>query len=473
MKKIFFNIVSELKELDVISKASLVYVFVGFFQKAISVISGPIFTRILSQEDYGMFCTYNSWYELIGVLATLSLCSGVYNNGLLENENDRDQYTFSMLILSNIASGTVALIGIILWDKIHFLINLPPKLLLIMMISYIFSPAFTFWNTRQRFEYKYIIPCAVTILSTILAVGNSIIITWNSKDSCKLINKIYSEKIILLIFWIGAYLYISYKAKFKIKMEYWKYSLKFNLPLIPHYLSNYVLSSADRLMIANLINTSSAAIYSVAYSVAFLVQIFWQSVNGAILPLTYESIKANQESEIQKRVIPFLGLYGMMCVLIAFAAPEIMLIFAPYSYLQGIYIIPILSMGVFMTGLYCLFANVEFYYKATRMIAFNSIFSASLNIVLNYVFIKWFGFIAAAYTTVVCYFVQTLLHYINYRRVSSKIYNEKIMLSICIIVFAGCISCIPLYTFKLIRYIILISFLWMCIQNRKRLLEKL
>jgi O-antigen/teichoic acid export membrane protein len=462
---------NKFKKLDIVVKASLAYVLVGFIQKGISLISGPIFTRILSQTDYGLFSAYNSWYELIGVIAMLSLSAGVYNNGLLEFEDDRDAFTFSLLILSNVSTVIVLICGLIRKDYTVEIIGLPQNLLLIMVISYFFSPALIFWTTRQRYEYKYIKPCIVTVASTVIAVGFSIVITSISAESEKLFNKVWSEKGILLIFWVTAYVYIAYKAKFKLKIEYWKYALKFNLPLIPHYLSNYILNSIDRVMILNLVDSVSAAIYSVAYSAAFLIQIFWQSVNSAILPITYESIKNNQENDIESRTLPFLAIYGGLCVFVAFIAPELMAFLAPESYHEGIYLIPIMVMGVFLTGLYCLFANVEFYYKSTKFIALNSILSATLNIILNYFFIIKFGYMAAAYTTVLSYLLQTILHYINYRRVSRRIYDEKKILFVTFAVFGGCILCIPLYTHTIVRYVILVVIVILVFVNRNKLIN--
>ena len=55
--------------------------------------------------------------------------------------------------------------------------------------------------------------------------------------------------------------------------QFWKYALLFNLPLIPHYLSQVVLSSADRIMIERMCGASEAGIYSLAFK---RLRVGWQ-----------------------------------------------------------------------------------------------------------------------------------------------------------------------------------------------------
>ena len=56
-----------------------------------------------------------------------------------------------------------------------------------------------------------------------------------------------------------------------IQKKYWKYALAFNIPLIPHYLSNYVLSQSDRVMIGKMVGNDKAALYSVAYTISTMM----------------------------------------------------------------------------------------------------------------------------------------------------------------------------------------------------------
>ena len=59
-----------------------------------------------------------------------------------------------------------------------------------------------------------------------------------------------------------------------------------------------------------------------------------------------------------------------------------------------------------------------------------------LNIILNYFFIKLYGFIAAGYTTLFCYIFYSVVHYIFMRKIQKenlenvKVYNPMIIIGI-------------------------------------------
>lgn len=83
-------------------KASMAFMIVNFMQKGISFLTAPIFTRLLSTEEYGQVTIYLSWVDLIGIFAMLGLYNNVFYNGITEFKTDKKRFTFSMLSLANI-----------------------------------------------------------------------------------------------------------------------------------------------------------------------------------------------------------------------------------------------------------------------------------------------------------------------------------------------------------------------------------
>ena len=73
--------------------------------------------------------------------------------------------------------------------------------------------------------------------------------------------------------------------------KYWKYAILFNLPLIPHYLSQIVLNSADRIMISSMVGESEAGIYSLAYSLSSIMTLFNTALMQTLNPWIYKKIK--------------------------------------------------------------------------------------------------------------------------------------------------------------------------------------
>lgn len=72
------------------------FLICSFFQKAISAISTPIFTRLLSNDEYGKFSVYTSWQSIIGIFVTLNLFYGVYTSGLVKFKEKRVEFISAM-----------------------------------------------------------------------------------------------------------------------------------------------------------------------------------------------------------------------------------------------------------------------------------------------------------------------------------------------------------------------------------------
>ena len=125
------------------------------------------------------------------------------------------------------------------------------------------------------------------------------------------------------------------------------------------------------------------------------------------------------------------------------------------------WVIPPVAAGAFFMFLYPLFGSIEFYYEENRYIMAASLVVAVINIVLHYIFINMFGFIAAAYTTLACYILFSLCHYyfmirtLRKRNIRIKIYDIKPLLIISVTVIIVSVAIVPLYDQYAIRWGIL------------------
>ena len=248
----------------------------------------------------------------------------------------------------------------------------------------------------------------------------------------------------------------------------WKATLRLSLPLIPHYLAQHVMSSSDRIMISNLYSQTGAAIYSVVANISMITTIVWSAINASLIPTTFEAIENKKEKNLNGIIIPLLLFYAFICLLATMIAPEILRILAPKNYYNGIFAVPPIAITAFLTALYNIYANVEFYHKKTSWIAFATIIATAVNLILNYLFIPKFGYIAAAYTTLVSHIVLITMHYIGYKKSQkAKIYNDKIVFIICVLTMVICLLCNILYLYQYVRYVILAGLLLLLFFKRK------
>jgi len=449
-------------------KASIVYLFANLILKGISLISGPIFTRIMSLEQYGIVNTFMSWQNLIIVIVTLNLTQGVFNNGMLEFKENRDEFQFSLITVVTLLACIYGFFTIIFIDRISTFLELSPKLIFVMFMHFVFVTSYHIWNGRQRYEYKYKTVAVVMVLSAVLSLALGVTAVLFSRSDQAANARIYMMEGVNIVIGIYFYLCVAIRAKFRARLKYCIYALKFNIPLLPHYLSMYVLSGSDRIMISKLINMSATAIYSVAYTMASVINIFWQSTEAALSPWIYDKLEQGDTTAVKKITIKIIGLFGCLCLLCTLFAPEIMKILAPDEYSEGVYAMPSIAVGVYFTAVYSIYMRIELFYKKTAFSAIATGTAALINIILNYIFIPKYGFVAAGYTTMFSYALLSLLHYANVKKCGCEkaIDNKLIFIISCGIVVSS-IMVSFLYKFIIVRYsLILLVLLFGLIKHK-------
>lgn len=400
-------------------KASLWFMICGFLQRGISVLTTPIFTRILSTEQYGIYNTFSAWLEVLTVIVTLKLAAGVYTQGLIKYENDRDVFTSSLLGLSTASIIIWFIIYLSFQQLFNKLFEASSITMIAMFVMMWASISLNFWAWKERVEYKYkqlvTITIIVSLAKPILGIL-AVLATPEKKGEARIVSLAVVE--LLAYSWI--FIKLMKQGRVFYHKKYWTYALKFNIPLIPHYLSKNILNHSDRIMITGIVGAGASGIYSLAYNLSSLLTILNTSITNSLTPWIYKSIKSNEIKKIKSVSNGVLLIVALSNLLLIAIAPEAIQLFAPSAYSEAIWTIPPVTMAVFFQFLYSLFSLFEFYYEKTKWIMVASITGAILNIVLNYAFIPVYGYIAAAYTTLFCYMIYSALHLFFMRRVCKK-----------------------------------------------------
>ncbi len=129
-------ILNKIKKIPVGFKAAGVYTLASVFSKGLSVITVPIFTRIMSSTEIGVVNLYNSWQSMLSVVVTLSLTSGGYTAALREFRNERDQYQSSVLSLTSLMALLTAAIYMIRPSFWNGLTGLPVSLSVLLLVVF-------------------------------------------------------------------------------------------------------------------------------------------------------------------------------------------------------------------------------------------------------------------------------------------------------------------------------------------------
>lgn len=436
-------------------KSGLWYTVSNFFVRSIGFLTTPIFTRLLTHAEYGVYNNYTSWLAIITIFVTLNLESTLIS-ARFDYKDKFDEYIFSVLSLSSLSAIVWFFFLNFFSKQAERLLGLERTHINAMLLYLLFLPAISLFQARERYYYEY---KKTVITSLILAVGTafiSVLLVINMDD--KLTGRILGSVIPTVIIGLIFYFYFIKKGK-KVKLLYWKYALPICLPYIPHLLSMTLLNSTDRIMIKHWCGDEATALYSLAYNCGTLVTMFLTALNSAFAPWLGEKLSKEKYGEVRdfskKYIIAFLFLaIGVMII-----APEILLILGGKNYLEAIYVMAPVSMGCICQFLYTLFVNVEQFKKKTIGMAVASAIAASLNLLLNWVFIPRYGYLAAAYTTLAGYLCLLYIHmFLVYRLKLSNVYSYRFVACAVIASFAVMIIITMSYNNTIIHCIAIILY---------------
>lgn len=461
-------------------KATFWFLVCSLIQKAFAFITVPVFTRIMTTEQYGVYSTYVAWASILSVFATLNLESGAYSNAVGKESlrSKLDEITISYTSLAFTFSTILLIIASIFIKEISVISKISPLMLFLMCIEMYAIPTSRYWMFRQRFEYKYLSLILYTIIFTLLNFGAGVLFVKLVSLDLQATARVVSVVVIELVF--GLVFYISYakKAKKIFSTYSWKETLKFQLPLIPYYLSMNLLLSSDRIMIQQIVGAPEAAIYSVAYSAGQIMTIFKMCLIDALRPWIYKQLDNKSYTNIRKTTNQLIILVAALSTLFSLFAPEIIQVLAAKQYYTAIYVVPPVALSSLFTFVYQLFAVIETYYSKTTEMMKASVISAVANIALNYICIPRFGYIAAGYTTLFSYIILCILHYkavvsvrIECGFSENDLFDLRFMIICSSISIILCLAVSYLYTYPIIRYLLIVISIIASVGLRNTLLK--
>lgn len=440
-------------------KAGIWYVVSTILVRAISIISTPIFTRLLTTEQYGTVSTFTTWYSLLLPVFSLNLiyCIG---RAKLDFPGRLNMFIGSMQLLSFLFAAVLSCVLGVLILPISSFFELPPEVTGILILYLVFSPAINFVQSGYRYQYKYkqnigisfYIALSTVILSLILIN----VMELDSADVARILGIAMPSIALSGFFWVK----ILRNKEAKVNIEYWKYGLNISLPLILHTISLYILAQSDRILIAKMCGKTATGIYSLIYNYGALLSMVVASVSEGWLPWFHDNYYLENFDDIRKsteKIVVFGCYVGLACIALA---PEAILVLGGDKYLDGIWCVPPIVLGIICQYIYTHYVNIELHVKKTKYISYGTILAAGINIILNAIFIPIYGFVAAAYTTLFSYVVLMFVHFfITQYILKIKLYRNVFMFGAMAVVSIVTVGLTTLYNQHFTRYgVIIIGF---------------
>jgi O-antigen/teichoic acid export membrane protein len=146
---------------------------------------------------------------------------------------------------------------------------------------------------------------------------------------------------------------------------------------------------------------SELGIYSACFKIALIMMMFTQAFRYAYEPFIFEKSKDTDAKQAYARVMKFFTLFGLLVFLGTTLYLDLIKYFISPNYFAGLRIVPIVLIGELFFAVYY---NLSIWYKLTDKTGWGTVFSLGgfiIIVLLNFLFIPKYSYMACAWASLI------------------------------------------------------------------------
>lgn len=420
-------------ELSIKSKLSqllnhgFVYGLTSSLQNILSFLLLPIFTVYFTPSEFGIYSIILLANTLASAIFNLGAPSALGRYYFEENTEDFRRKIISAALLITIC-GAILLVGfsITLGQNISIWLFGKPVFKLHIILSLSAGALFFLFNLMTlilRYEKR-----SWLFMGTILAsVLLNFIITYVllTKYHYGIIAPLYG------MLWSNGAGFLFLIAKYfkslsiDIHKIYVRNLLVFGLQASVTGLLFYLVDWVDRLIIKDLLPMSDVGIYSLGYRLGSVMNVLLITPFSMIwAPIRMQYVNNKNNREFISKVCSYFAMVGFIFIMIAilFGKQLMNLFFTNKEYADAARVFPIIMLATLFFGFQNILDLGIYLHRKVHFYIIISIVGLLFNILMNYWLINIFGYIAAAYVSLLTYALTTSLIFL----VSSQYYKLQL-----------------------------------------------
>ncbi|MFL5809964.1 MAG: lipopolysaccharide biosynthesis protein [Flavisolibacter sp.] len=202
--------------------------------------------------------------------------------------------------------------------------------------------------------------------------------------------------------------FFSFKWQFNAKL--WKDIILYSSPLILAGFAGMINETFDRIMLSWWSSAATAkqakaevGIYSACYKLSILITLFIQAFRMGAEPFFFKQAQGQEPQKVYARVMKFFVVIICFMFLVVALFLDIWKYFINKNYWSGLKVVPILLLANMFLGIYY---NLSIWYKLSNKTiagAWITLVGAMITLIINYLFIPRYGYMACAWATFFCY----------------------------------------------------------------------
>ena len=401
--------------------------------KFISFFLLPLYTALLSTEEYGVVDLLNTYVSLLLPLIFLQIDQSIFRYLI---DVRKDEKSKKKLITTTIITVLIqSFIFLIIYMIIAQFIKNEYKYFLATnvvaaMISNLVLQISRGLGDNTTYSQGSLVSGAGTVILNVAFIWGLRMGAYGMLLATLLANILCT---IFVFIKLRLYKYINIKSFSKDDLnELWKYSI----PLIPNQLSWWIINASDRIIVSYALDVAMNGIYSAANKFSSICITIFNIFNMTWSESAAMYIKDEDSSEYFSNIINIsIKLFVALCFgIIAIMPFAFKFLITGIDYAPAYYQIPILMLSTIFSIMVSLIGSVYVALKKTKEIAKTSLYAAIINIVINLLLIKFIGLYAASLATLIAYLAMSIYRFIDIQKyIKIKLDKKFILISIPVI----------------------------------------
>lgn len=333
-------------------KQFLLYGFPSLLGKLIAVFLIPVYTSVLTKEEYGAIALIISCKGVIGLVSHLEIHTGVFRD-YFENGMDRKKL-LSTGFFSILGSSFVVFLFLYATKTfwLHNVLGLPLEYelaFILMLISIPLACTDSFFSILTRFQKKAITFSVVSALRLIVQICTTIYcVIYLRTGICGVFIGVIAGEVL-----VSLTLFLVNRSQFSCCFDttILKQVLKYSIPTLPAVLAAWVDGSLGQILISKYVSVSELGVYSLALQLTSVFILLSMTMKQVWDPYLFENYKKdNFKTEVQKLYSVLMMIVLLLTINISLLSKDIILLLSNPSYINAAdyFVLLVFAMGVYL-----------------------------------------------------------------------------------------------------------------------------
>lgn len=395
-------------------KSSSIYLLSNILNALVPFFLLPVLTRYLSPDEYGQIAMFQTLVTALAALTGLNAV-GAANRKFYDNADKLSLANFNgsclhILLFSACGLGAICFI---LADFIAEWLSIPKTwiyfAIVISSANFIIQLRLGQWQIREKAISFGMMQVSQSVMVLLLSLTLVILMKQGASgrvDALLYITLLYALISLFLLY------FDDLLQVFPLRKDHLKEALSFGVPLVPHVVGIFLISSVDRFFINRQLGVAEAGIYMLAVQLSLGMAVVFDAINKALVPWLFRALAEQKPQQLQ-RLVKFTYLFFIIvfCLgLLSFiVGPWVVSWVAGGKYQRAGTVIGWLCLGQAFYGMYLMVTNYIFYAKKTGSLSIVTMSIGLMNFALLAYFINKNGIVGVAISFAFSMFIRFIV----------------------------------------------------------------